>query len=210
MKIFLLFVLTFISTTGFASSDIEVGDLKTEYKTNPIGIGELHPRLSWKVKSDERNVVQLSYHIVAASAEKDVQRKQNLLWDSGVITSSQSIHIPYTGTPLKSRQRIYWQVVVETNKGKAESETAFFEIGLLSALDWQAEWIEADFSHDKISDPLPYLRKEFQLPKKIKQARLYSSAIGVYTMYINGKRVGNEYPHSLLDELPQPDPVPGI
>ncbi len=193
MKIFFFFVLTLFSTVGYPKSDIEIYDLTTEYKTNPIGIGELQPRLSWKIKSEARNVRQLSYQIIAARSEEDLKRKKNLLWDSGVIKSSQSIHITYSGTSLKSRGRVYWQAIIETNAGKAKSEIAFFELGLLSESEWKADWIEADFPHNEMTDPLPYLRKEFKLEKPIKQARLYASAIGVYSVQINGQLVGNEY-----------------
>ncbi|MFV2173268.1 family 78 glycoside hydrolase catalytic domain [Actinomadura sp. LOL_016] len=36
------------------------------------------------------------------------------------------------------------------------------------------------------------LRKEFELGKKVERARLYSTALGVYTAQINGHRVGND------------------
>jgi alpha-L-rhamnosidase len=38
----------------------------------------------------------------------------------------------------------------------------------------------------------PELRKEFQVGKKVERARLYSTALGVYTAEINGKRAGRD------------------
>lgn len=44
---------------------------------------------------------------------------------------------------------------------------------------------------DKLFPP-PYLRKTFQLKAAVKSARLYASATGVYELYLNGQRVGND------------------
>jgi alpha-L-rhamnosidase len=40
--------------------------------------------------------------------------------------------------------------------------------------------------------PAPYLRKQFNLSKSVRRARAYVSALGVYQLYLNGKRVGDE------------------
>lgn len=39
---------------------------------------------------------------------------------------------------------------------------------------------------------VPHLRKTASLEKRIKQARLYASALGVYEFYVNGKRVSHD------------------
>jgi alpha-L-rhamnosidase len=41
--------------------------------------------------------------------------------------------------------------------------------------------------------PLPYLRKTFSIDKAIKRAVVYASALGLYELHINGKRVGKDY-----------------
>jgi alpha-L-rhamnosidase len=38
--------------------------------------------------------------------------------------------------------------------------------------------------------PSPYLRKTFQAPKAVARARVYATALGLYEIWINGKRVG--------------------
>jgi alpha-L-rhamnosidase len=51
-------------------------------------------------------------------------------------------------------------------------------------------FVVADPSHNS----MPMLRTRFNLRnQKIEQARLYVTARGIYEMYINGKRVGNDY-----------------
>lgn len=60
-----------------------------------------------------------------------------------------------------------------------------------------AKWGEGPFGKPSagqlILPPPPHLRKEFKLAKPIKQALLYSSALGVFETDINGQRVGDEY-----------------
>jgi hypothetical protein len=48
-------------------------DLSCNHKINPMGISD-HARLSWKIKSEARNVLQASYHVRAATS-KDFSRQ---------------------------------------------------------------------------------------------------------------------------------------
>ncbi len=179
------------------SSLMQLGvvNLRTEYKTNPLGIDVKKPRLSWEVISSQRNVYQTAYFIKAAYAIDDLQTNKNLCWNSGKITSDQSVHIEYSGSGIESARRIYWQVKIWDNKGNESnwSEPVFFETGLLSPSDWKALWIEPDIDEDpSVSNPCPYLRKEFILKKKIVSARLYITSHGLYQINLNGEKATNE------------------
>jgi alpha-L-rhamnosidase len=67
------------------------------------------------------------------------------LWDSGRIDSSESFDIHYDGAPLSSRQQAHWRVIVWDNHGcRATSAAARWEMGLLSAADWHADWLAAE------------------------------------------------------------------
>jgi alpha-L-rhamnosidase len=69
-------------------------------------------------------------------------------------------------------------------------------MGLLESSDWKASWITPNLVEDETkSNPAPVLRKEFTVnpKKKIERARLYASAMGLYEMELNGKRVGDQY-----------------
>ena len=104
----------------------------------------------------------------------------------------------HTKLPMicKSRDRVCWQVRLtdETGQAGAWSEKAYVEIGLASPGDWQAEWIMGDYKHDasgKVRYPIDLFRKEFSLKRPVLRARLYSTACGMYTMHLNGSRVGD-------------------
>jgi alpha-L-rhamnosidase len=118
---------------------LRVLDLRADYLVEPLGTEVSHPRLSWRLESDGRGVMQRSYRI-RATGDADV-----LLWDSGVVDSDACFDIPYGGPPLQSMQRIWWDVEIDDNQGRqARSDRSWFEAGLMVPQDWQASWIEAE------------------------------------------------------------------
>jgi alpha-L-rhamnosidase len=190
-----LLMLTTVMGLSVATAQITVTQLKCEYKTNPLGIDAVRPRLSWQIRSAKQGVLQTAFQIRVADAEVKLKSSKELLWDSGKIPSGNSLHIPYTGTALGSRQRVYWQVKVWDNDGKSSdwSPVAFWEMGLLSPGEWKASWITPDAKEDpRKSEPSPFLRKEFNLSKPVASARVYVTSLGLYELQLNGKKVGDQ------------------
>ncbi|HXD09459.1 MAG TPA: glycoside hydrolase family 78 protein [Anaerolineales bacterium] len=169
-----------------------VSNLTCEYRSNPLGIDVLQPRLSWQLESDQRGTRQSAYRIIVAESEAALSG-DSVLWDSSKVESDQSIHVTYSGLGLVSGQRVYWKVLIWDETGReAESKTAWWEMGLLERTDWQGQWIRAPFSGGpRTTSPAPYLRKEFEAAKQIISARLYVTALGLYECYLNGMRVGD-------------------
>lgn len=167
-------------------------DMKTNYQKNPLGIDSKSPRLSWKIKTDEKWFFQSAYQIRAAKSVSDLKIGRKLLWNSGKVFSDNSIEVYYGGDSLISRQRVYWQVRIwNTKDEKSEwSEPVFFEMGLLSPGEWQAEMIIPQLETlIKRADPAPYLRKSFTIVQLVEKARLYITTNGIYDLSLNGEKV---------------------
>jgi len=189
-KLFIFLLL--ISGSGtFAAVKTEVKELICEYHTNPLGIDVQKPRLSWQIFSAEENVLQTAYEIKVT----DQSAKGKLLWNSGKVNSAQSVNVTYEGPALKSMQRVAWQVRVWDNKNKvsAWSAPASWEMGILEPESWKASWISIPSeSTEKGSKPAQYFRKEFAAAKTIKSARVYITSLGLYQLFLNGKKVSTD------------------
>ena len=150
--------------------------LRTEYLKDPLGIDIRQPRLMWNC---EGGVKQTAYQIVAES------------WDSGKVESA-SMQAVYP-KELKSRERVSWRVRLWDENGEpGEWSDSFFEMGLLSAEDWSAEWITGDYTPNKKErSPVDCFRKTFALDKPLASARLYITACGLYEAQLGGKKIGD-------------------
>ena len=180
-------------------AQVNTENLRCEMLVNPLGIDIKEPRLSWQLRSDQRNVQQTAYQIIVSSSQEKLSKDDGDIWNSGKQNSSQSIHVIYGGKPLRSATRYFWKVKAFTNKGEALSkETAFFSMGLLDRNDWKAKWIGYDKASpwDSITQwsrlSARYLRKEFQSSSALKRATVYISGLGMYELYINGKIIGDQ------------------
>jgi len=159
-------------------------DLRTELAIDPIGIDATAPRLSWKLSSNERNVVQAAYRITVESGSE-------VLWDSGRVESDQNCEVVYRGRTLDAGEIATWRVEVWDNHGGVHaSDDATFEAGWTEP--WWAEWIGgALVGGPRTSSPAPMVRTSFRIEKPVVRARLYATAGGVYTPSLNYERVGH-------------------
>ncbi len=188
----------FNTLLAYQGASFKLVGLRVEYKENPLGIDAHKPRLSWQLQALQagaRGVAQSAYQIRVARNERDLRAGNNLVWDSAKVNSDESVHRAYEGPALQSGQRYYWQVRMWDANGKASdwSDMAFWEMGLLNAADWQANWIEPGIQEDVTkTGPAPMLRREFKVSGAIERARAYVTSHGLYEMRLNGQRVSDE------------------
>ena len=131
---------------------MKIANITCERVHTPLAVTNRHPRFSWEITSDEKDVLQSAYQIIV----KD--HTGALVWDSGKAQSRETVDIMYAGAPLVSSGRYVYQITVWDNHGnEAVSEEERFETALLDSADWKAQWIEP-------SEPLPQLA-ENPLPK---------------------------------------------
>lgn len=184
--VLLSFFLTLVSLAG-ESQSISLNELTCNHKLNPVGIPVDEARLSWKIVSDQRNFFQTAYSLRVAT---DPAFK-TIVSETGKVASEESILVPVK-EKLKPATRYHWQVKVWDNKNKESKWSAptFFETGLDEA-SWKAKWIYP--THDtSYLIPAVMIRKAFDQNKKIASARAFISSLGIYELFINGNRVGDQ------------------
>jgi alpha-L-rhamnosidase len=175
---------------GPAPSAISAGTLRVNTLTDPVGVGDPTPNLSWRLSGGRQTAYQIR---VASSA---TQLDQPDLWDSGKVSSSATSNIVYAGATLPSREAVAWDVRVWDASGNASdwSPPARWEMGLLANGDWSAKWIEnPDYTYatGDVPSPLPIFAKPFQLSGQVAKARLYMTGLGQYAAKLNGRPVGD-------------------
>jgi len=163
---------------------MKIKDILIEYQDNPIGLDVKKPRFSWKLISNEKNVLQAAYRIV-------VIKEGEVVWDSGKRDSSASVLIEYAGQKLEKCTIYDVYVDVWDNKGNQTTETATFETGLLKGENFIADWITHSFPEEETACPIFF--KDIELKKEVAKARVYASALGVYEIKINGEKVGDTF-----------------
>ncbi len=177
-----LSLLAAVQACGAPARSLTVG----EGFVDPVGFHDATPAFSWKLPEGVKR--QTAYRIEVRSAGK--------LWDSGWVDSDRSVGVPYGGEPLVSRQEAEWRVRFRDEEGRDSgwSRPARFELGLLSAKDWKAQWIRPQAKNDPKTEGVSWLRRTFTLSadKKVARARLYVTARGCFAAQLNGVRVGDD------------------
>src|SRR5438128_1568662 len=68
------------------------------------------PSFGWIVNDPRRGAMQSAYQIRVASERAHLEEVRADCWDSGRVTSSQSINVRYGGPPLHENSIYWWKV----------------------------------------------------------------------------------------------------
>ncbi|RYY28039.1 MAG: alpha-rhamnosidase, partial [Chitinophagaceae bacterium] len=191
--------LVFIAGCATADS-LQLTALTVEGRDTLLGSDILKPRFAWKLQSADRDLRQTAYHLLVSSTREKLDNNEGDIWDTNKTDSDASINIEYNGKPLNSYQSCFWKVKVTTSNGdEVWSKPSYWSVGLLDSTDWKAKWIGLDgFNENDAPDSTftrlsaRYLRNEFPLAKKVESATAFISGMGLYELYINGEKVGND------------------
>ncbi len=201
-------------------------ELRVDNLKNPLGIDDATPKFSWQLRDAERGAKQTAYEVLVASSPELLTKSKADVWDSGRVASGQSLNVRYGGPALESSTRSFWCVKLWGADGKtyAAGETGWFETGLTSQDEWNAQWIgyetpeEATVRHapaDWIANPdakSPALAKNteqrfayrttFTLPQAVKFAALYATGQDTVAAWVNGKQALTEDPLPPYKQMP--------
>lgn len=154
--------------------------LTTENLTENCVTDNKNPRISFAVSSEKQGAKLAQAEITVGN------------WE---LTTDRQILVPYAGEALKPFTKYNVTVKATDNFGDTDTASTSFETGRLDT-PWTAKWITDgayNFTEKKVSPVPMYFRKQIKTNKQISRAVIYSTAMGIYGLDINGKRVGDDY-----------------
>lgn len=165
---------------------MKIVGLKTNYQVNPLGIELSGITFSWKVKEAKGTFQKAARLLISEDKEF-----KSLAYDSGEGDFNSCGFGPEA--ELRSGCPYYWKVMIRDDAGQeAWSDTASFEGGHPEG-EWRGIWIKPPF----VQEIHPVFRKNFSVENedlvKGGPARLYVCGLGLYEVYINGQKVGDDY-----------------
>jgi alpha-L-rhamnosidase len=164
-----------------------IQELRLNYQKNMMAVTDM-PQFSWIIASDADNVVQQSYQLQLA-ADEDFTA---IVYDSGVVETDQSAHVQPEGVLLTSARRYFVRVKAATTAGATEySAPVSFLTALLDPKEWKAAFVTVEKPEDKDKSNATMLRRDFPIKKPVQEAYVFASALGLYKLYINGRRAGD-------------------
>jgi alpha-L-rhamnosidase len=146
MKNYISLLLMLIASCFMSmEAGVSLTALQVESQNNPIGVWNTNPQFSWQIQSTAKDVVQTAYQIIVATSPKglDNENGNDVVWNSGKVTSDKSVDIIYKGKNLTSATTYYWKVNVWTNKGEAKGPSTAMDddTAQTKRMDSQMDWM---------------------------------------------------------------------
>ena len=210
------FLIAALLVMSFAvqAKDITVTRLTCEMREGRVTTSDA-PRLGWQMSSPENGTRQTAYEIEV----RDVWAGK-VVWNSGKVKSAQSQLVSCADAALEKDRHYTWRVRVwdEADTPSAWSAPSDFSILTSEAAFAGSEWIGAitrKDAHlpegrkyhgselkkpeakaawaavDTLAKKSIYLRREFHVAKKVKDATAYVCGLGFYEFSLNGEKVGD-------------------
>ncbi|KAM0547261.1 hypothetical protein ACHAPJ_010523 [Fusarium lateritium] len=162
---------------------VSIERLQAEHHYSGLGLFTSTPRLSWRFNSTSiKNWKQSSYDVIVSRNGKEEEHH---------VDSSESLYNIWPSSHLVSREKAEVRVRANGADGSSTDWAALkIEAALLKQSDWTAKLIGGPGQGLEPKRPI-LLRKTFTHNNAC-SVRLYATAHGVYEVYINGQRVGEE------------------
>ena len=135
-----------------------------------------NPVFAWNYDSDRNGTTIVSQKLVIGDYEKEIL-------SDGSYT--------YDGPGLSSMREYTAKLIAEADNGDIAEKSISFATGKMHDL-WSGKFItDGDyvFKEKKISPKVMVFRKKFETDKKVSKAVIYSTAIGIYRLDLNGSKV---------------------
>ena len=139
-----------------------------------------NPVFAWNYDSDRNGTTIVSQKLVIGDYEKEIL-------SDGSYT--------YDGPGLSSMREYTAKLIAMADNGDIAEKSISFATGKMHD-PWSGQFItDGDyvFKEKKISPKVMVFRKKFETDKKVSKAVIYSTAIGMYRLDLNGSKVGEDF-----------------
>jgi len=215
-----------LPSLGQAASARGPVELRVDTVRAPLGIDDPAPKFSWQLRDPARGASQSAYEVQVSSSAEGLTESKSDIWDSGRVSSSQSLNIRYQGPPLVPGKRYFWRVRAWDAAGKRypESETSWWETGLMTQSGWRALWIGYETMEERavrkanaawIASPDAQTLASEKLPEQhfayraattidgaVRSAMLYATCEDTVSAWVNGAQVLNANPLPPYKQMP--------
>lgn len=209
------------------NSSININETTCNHCPAPQVVNTLNPLFGWQMYSKKNGAKQTGFQILVSTTIEKISNDEGDIWDTGKIMSDNSQNIPFSGKKLESSKRYYWKVRVWNSNDKVSdwSTIKHWDMGLSDISEWNSKWIGAikkadsnlpeGHNYPKYGMPKSkwtiwqdsvapqakqsiLLRKNIEINKNIKLAKIYIAGLGHYELTINGNKIGNDIEFSPL------------
>ena len=156
-----------------------IDEIRIEHQLAPVITDNQHPRFSFSLKSDRRDSSLRSAHIRVNGWETEI---------------SDQLNVAYQGPALEPLTEYLVEIVAEESAGEKAHAEAHFQTGRLD-MQWHGSWVsDPDYRVKSPNSPVPMaFRRRFIARKEIETLRVFTTCMGVFDLYLDGKRLNDDY-----------------
>ncbi len=159
---------------------IQIDSFRVESRQGRVVTDNRHPRFSFSFLSDSKDVTLKKATIALAGREFD---------------ATSQVLVPYPYDDLEPYREYVAHLTIEDSNGEKASQDLSFAMGRID-VPWEGRWItdgDYRFTEKKVSPKVMTFRKRFKVDGKVRKAEIYSTALGIYDLLLNGKRAWERY-----------------
>lgn len=141
---------------------------------------ERHPRFTFFYESDDESSIDHALFTLSNGYVKELKDEVSLVYDGTELTPD---------TEYEATLHCF------SSNGTEAEKKIVFTTGKMSS-PWKASWItdsQYHFTEKKTSPKVMTFRRKFSLDKRLVSARIFATALGVYRIDLNGKKVGDAF-----------------
>lgn len=164
-----------------------ITNMQINHQTDPLGIRLSSIHFSWLTEGVSGAYPTEMHVTVWEEQTEDGKGEKGYLCESGPL---QDFYwdTDSTALELRPRTRYFWQVFLKTDTGEEIlSDPVWFETGKMDE-PWQADWL-------LLPEGIPsaVVSRKICPEKAVRKARLYLCGLGLYEVWADGRKAGDEY-----------------